>query len=170
MTKGQSPSIVYIGCSDSRVAADTLFGKGPGSIFMHRNVANTIPEDDLETATVIQYAIEGLGIRDIVVSGHTYCGGIDAVLQNYDGLGQPIKRWLSPVNDIYQENKSYIDGLSDPYLKNRALSQLNVLNVVRKINNMESVVNARNNSIPINVYALLYLVENGTFVDLEASS
>ncbi|OMJ20828.1 Carbonic anhydrase [Smittium culicis] len=136
---------------------------------MHRNVANTVPANDTETSTVLQYAINNLGVKDIVISGHTYCGGINAVLSGYDRLDRELKRWLAPVNEIYLKNKQTIDLISDPLAKSRKLAELNVLSVAKIVSELHPVLEARSRDIPINIHTLLYELDKGTFFNLNTS-
>ncbi|OMJ07893.1 Carbonic anhydrase [Smittium culicis] len=163
---GQNPSIIYIGCSDSRVAIDIITESSEGTIFAHRNIANSVTHDDIDTLAVLQYAVEDLKIKDIVIDGHTYCGGIKAVLSGYDELTGPLSTWLAPIKQLYDENKDTIDGITDPYLKSRTLSEMNVGRVVDLVNGLDIVVNARNEGHAVNVHGWLFLMEKGLFVDL----
>ncbi|OMJ26314.1 Carbonic anhydrase [Smittium culicis] len=163
---GQNPAIVYIGCSDSRVAIDIITESTEGTIFAHRNIANSVTLDDVDTLAVLQYAIEDLKIEDVVIDGHTYCGGIKAVLSGYEELTGPLSTWLAPIKELYDENKATIDSMTDPYLKSRTLSELNVRRVVDLVNGLDLVVHARKEGQAVNVHGWLFLMEKGEFIDL----
>ncbi|OMJ21835.1 Carbonic anhydrase 2 [Smittium culicis] len=164
--KGQNPSIVYIGCSDSRVATDLVTGSHPGEIFTHRNIANSVTINDNDTLAVLQYAIEHLKIKDIVVSGHTYCGGIGAVINGFEELGGALEDWLTPIKTMYDDNKKFFDKIKDPYQKSRALTEMNVERVVNLVNDLDFIKDARKSGQVVRIHGLIYLMETGRFVDL----
>ncbi|OLY81455.1 Carbonic anhydrase [Smittium mucronatum] len=166
LTLGQNPSIIYIGCSDSRVSIDVITESRPGDIFEHRNIANSVTLDDVDTLAVLQYAVEDLYIKDIVISGHTYCGGIKAVLSGYDSLTGALSEWLAPIKQLYDDNSATIDGISDSYLKARTLTEMNVNRVVNLVNGLDIVTGARNNGQTVNVHGWIFLMESGLFHDL----
>ncbi|MFZ2429907.1 MAG: carbonic anhydrase, partial [Lutibacter sp.] len=99
LSSGQSPEILYIGCSDSRVSAEELMGVQPGEVFVHRNIANMVPNTDLNVMSVINYAVTHLKVKHLVICGHYYCGGVKAAMQSEDlGLLNP---WLRNIRDVY---------------------------------------------------------------------
>ncbi|OMJ21172.1 Carbonic anhydrase [Smittium culicis] len=163
---GQSPSIVYVGCSDSRVAIDIITESSEGTIFAHRNIANSVTLDDTDTLAVLQYAVEDLKVQEIVIDGHTYCGGINAVLHDYEELTGPLSTWLAPIKKLYDDNKATIDSITEPYLKSRTLSEMNVKRVVDLVNGLDLVVNARNKGQTVNVHGWIFLMEKGIFQNL----
>ncbi len=120
----QSPEILWIGCSDSRVPADRITGTQPGEIFVHRNVANLVVHTDLNFLSVLQYAVEVIKVKHIIVCGHHNCGGIRAALQN-QSLGL-IDKWLWNIKNVYQQNKDVINDLATEDEKVDLLTELNV--------------------------------------------
>ncbi|MEN8765347.1 MAG: carbonic anhydrase [Wenyingzhuangia sp.] len=133
LSKGQSPEILYIGCSDSRVAAEELMGLGPGEVFVHRNIANMVPNTDLSALSVIDYALTHLKVNHIVVCGHYYCGGVKAAMQPNDlGILNP---WLRNIRDVYRTHQEELDAIEDEDEKYNRLIELNVqeqcINVIK---------------------------------------
>lgn len=121
---GQNPDFLYIGCADSRVPANVIMGIDPGGVFVHRNVANLVVNTDLNGQAVIQYAVEHLHVRHIVVCGHYGCGGVKAALQPED-LGL-LNGWLREIRDVYRLHREELDAIDDPDARYRRLVELNV--------------------------------------------
>ena len=124
LARGQKPSILYIGCSDSRVAAEEMLGAGPGDLLVHRNIANLIPNNDHSSNAVINFAIHDLGVKSIVVCGHYGCGGVLAAMQSND-LGS-LTSWLQNIRDVYRLHSSELDAIEDEEIRYRRLVELNV--------------------------------------------
>lgn len=132
LSQGQSPEILYIGCSDSRVTAEELMGVLPGEVFVHRNIANMVSYD-LNTLSVIQYAVEFLHVKHVVVCGHYYCGGVKAAMEPRDlGLLNP---WLRTIRDVYRLHRIELDAITDEEARYKRLVELNVeeqcINVIK---------------------------------------
>ncbi len=125
MALGQNPELLYIGCSDSRVTAEELMGAQPGEVFVHRNVANLVVGTDSNLNAVIQYAVEQLKVKHIVVCGHYECGGVKAAMSPGD-LGQ-LNSWLQSVRDVYRIHKTELDSISDTSQRYDRLVELNVI-------------------------------------------
>jgi carbonic anhydrase len=124
LAEGQNPEILYIGCSDSRVTAEEMTGIRPGEMFVHRNVANLVPNNDNSSASVIEYAVEHLDVRHIVVCGHYYCGGVKAAMQSADlGILNP---WLRNIRDVYRLHKKTLNAIADETERYHKLVELNV--------------------------------------------
>ncbi len=133
LSKGQSPEILYIGCSDSRVTAEELMGISPGEAFVHRNIANMVPNTDLNVMSVIDYAVLHLKVNHVVVCGHYYCGGVKAAMQSQDlGILNP---WLRNIRDVYRTHKNELATITDEEEKYKRLVELNVqeqcINVIK---------------------------------------
>ncbi len=133
LSKGQTPDILYIGCSDSRVTAEEMTGVSPGQMFVHRNVANVIPNNDLNSSAVIEYAVKYLKVKQIMVCGHYYCGGVKAAMESADlGILNP---WLRNIRDVYRLHKEELNAIKDEQKKYNRLVELNVqeqcLNVIK---------------------------------------
>jgi carbonic anhydrase len=124
LARGQTPSILYIGCSDSRVAAEEMMGAGPGDLFVHRNIANLVPNNDHSSNTVISFAIQNLRVKSIVVCGHYGCGGVLAAMQSSD-LGN-LTSWLQNIRDVYRLHSAELDLIENEELRLRRLVELNV--------------------------------------------
>jgi carbonic anhydrase len=124
LSKGQDPEFLYIGCSDSRVTAEELMGAEPGDVFVHRNIANVVANTDLNVMSVINYAVDYLEVKHIVVCGHYYCGGVLAAMQSKDlGILNP---WLRNIRDVYRLHKDELNSIADEEMKYRRLVELNV--------------------------------------------
>lgn len=124
LSEGQNPEILYIGCSDSRVSAEEMTGVAPGQMFVHRNIANLIPNNDNNSASVIEYAVAFLNVKQIVVCGHYFCGGVKAAMQAADlGILNP---WLRNIRDVYRLHKDELNVITDETEKYNRLTELNV--------------------------------------------
>lgn len=129
----QHPRILYIGCSDSRVSAEELMGLAPGAVFVHRNIANMVPNTDLSVMSVIKYAVNILKVQDVVVCGHYKCGGVKAAMEHADlGLLNP---WLRNIRDVYRMHQHKLNKIGDDEKRFRKLVELNVqeqcINVIK---------------------------------------
>ncbi|MBN3582831.1 carbonic anhydrase [Algoriphagus aestuarii] len=133
LSKGQSPEILYIGCSDSRVSAEEMTGSAPGEMFVHRNIANLVPNNDNSSASVLEYAIKYLKVRHVVICGHYFCGGVKAAMQANDlGILNP---WLRNIRDVYRTHKVELNAIEDEESRYKRLVELNVqeqcINVIK---------------------------------------
>ncbi len=133
LAEGQHPEYLYIGCSDSRVTAEDLMGLQPGEVFIHRNVANLVISTDNNVNAVVQYAVEYLKVKHIIVCGHYECGGVKAALHPSD-MGQ-LNSWLQTLRDVYRYHQQELDSLPDPKARFDRLVELNVreqcINIVK---------------------------------------
>jgi carbonic anhydrase len=124
LSKGQSPSMLYIGCSDSRVTAEEMMGVNPGEVFVHRNIANLVNNVDLNVMSVINYGVRHLKVKHVVVCGHYYCGGVKAAMQAQDlGILNP---WLRGIRDVYRLHKDELNNISNEDDRYNRLIELNV--------------------------------------------
>lgn len=124
LSEGQSPEILYIGCSDSRVTAEEMTGIKPGQMFVHRNIANLVPNNDNSSASVIEYAVKYLHVKHIVVCGHYFCGGVKAAMQAADlGILNP---WLRTIRDVYRLHKKELNAIEGETERYNRLVELNV--------------------------------------------
>lgn len=127
----QKPEFLWIGCADSRVPADQVTDTKPGEIFVHRNVANLVVHTDINMLSVLQYAVEVLQVKHIIVCGHYGCGGIKAAMTNKDyGL---INKWLRNIKDVYWKHEQELGGISDEHLRFDRLVELNVLEQTKNL-------------------------------------
>lgn len=164
LAQDQQPDFLYIGCSDSRVPANEIMGLGPGEVFVHRNVANLVDNSDMNVQAVIQYAVEYLKVKYIVVCGHYGCGGIKAAMHPTDmGL---LSCWLHDVTDVYRMHYEELSAITDQEQRYRRLVELNVeeqcLNVVKAAYVQKSF---QENKL-IGVYGWVYDLHDGKLVDL----
>lgn len=164
LAKGQSPQILYIGCSDSRVTAEEVMGLGPGEVFVHRNIANMVPNTDINAQSVINYAVAHLKVNHVVVCGHYNCGGVKAAMQSEDlGLLNP---WLRNVRDVYRLHKEELDAIEEENAKYNRLVELNVqeqcVNVI-KTADVQKAVKDRD----ITVHGWVMDLHSGKLIDLK---
>ncbi|WP_338645567.1 carbonic anhydrase [Flavobacterium sp. KS-LB2] len=161
--KGQSPEFLYIGCSDSRVSAEELMGLEPGDVFVHRNIANMVPNTDLNSMSVINYAVTSLKVNHIVVCGHYGCGGVFAAMQQADlGILNP---WLRNIRDVYRIHIKELDSITDEGEKYKRLVELNVqeqcINVIKT-----AEVQRANRQRNLKVYGWVFDIHTGKLIDL----
>jgi carbonic anhydrase len=164
LSKGQSPEILYIGCSDSRVTAEELMGVQPGDVFVHRNIANMVPNADLNVMSVINFAVTHLKVNHVVVCGHYYCGGVKAAMQSADlGILNP---WLRNIRDVYRLHKKELDSISNEETKYKRLVELNVqeqcVNVI-KTSDVQKAVKTRR----LTVHGWVFDIQSGSLIDLK---
>jgi carbonic anhydrase len=164
LSKGQNPSILYVGCSDSRVTAEELMGISPGDAFIHRNIANMVPNNDLSAMSVIDYAVVHLKVDHVVVCGHYYCGGVKAAMESRDlGILNP---WLRNIRDVYRFHQEELDDITDEDLKYKRLVELNVqeqcINVIKT-----AEVQRAHLSRGITVHGWVFDVHTGKLIDLK---
>ena len=161
----QRPEYLWIGCSDSRVPANEIVDMLPGEIFVHRNIANLVVHTDLNCLSVIQYAVEVLRVKHIIVCGHYGCGGIVTALEEGDhGL---IDNWLQNVKDVYRYHRTRIDGLESKQEKQDLLCELNVIEQVINLANTTVVQAAWRGGQKLTVHGWIYSIANGILKDLD---
>ena len=166
LSQQQSPEYLWIGCSDSRVPANELLGMLPGEIFVHRNIANQVIHTDLNCLSVIQYAVEILKVKHIIVCGHYGCGGVAASLDdNQHGL---IDNWLRHISDVHRFHKDELAKLTGNDLTNR-LCELNVVEQVANVANTTTLINAWDTKQEISIHGFVYNLKDGILKDLEVS-
>ncbi len=161
----QKPEYLWIGCSDSRVPANEIVGLRPGELFVHRNIANVVPHSDLNCLAVIQFAVEVLNVRHIIVAGHYGCGGVKAAMGNKDH-GQ-IDNWLAHIKDIYFQNYQEIMDIDDPEARTNRLCELNVATQVRNVAKTSIVQNAWRIGKELQVHGWICNIKTGTLHDLK---
>jgi len=131
LSKGQDPSFLCIGCSDSRLPINVLTQAGPGELFVHRNIANQVSLSDTNVLSVLEYGVEALKVGHIIVCGHQGCGGIEAAISG-DAAGS-LGSWVAPIRDIYLAHRDKIDGLDSMQDKTDYLAELNVIAQVKNL-------------------------------------
>jgi carbonic anhydrase len=160
----QAPQYMWIGCADSRVPANELLGLLPGELFVHRNVANVVVHTDLNCLSVIQYAVDVLGVTDIIVCGHYGCGGVIAALA-HRRLGL-IDNWLRHIQDVMRRHESLLTAQPDDTARARVLCELNVIEQVANVCQTTMVQAAWDRGHPLSVRGWIYDVADGLLADL----
>ena len=163
----QAPSYLWIGCSDSRVPANEIVGLDPGELFVHRNVANLAPPQDANFLSVLQFAVEVLKVRHVIVCGHYGCGGVRAAL-SYERHGL-IDHWLTPVRSLSWRCEHELSLISDPEARVNDLCERNVIEQVRQITANPFVRDAWRKKQPLEVHGWIYSIQDGLLRDLEVS-
>ncbi len=164
LARDQTPSILYVGCSDSRVTAEEMLGAGPGDLFVHRNIANLVPNNDHNSNTVINFAIQNLKVRNIVVCGHYGCGGIQAAMQSTD-LGN-LNPWLQNIRDVYRLHADELDAIQGENLRYRRLVELNVREQCINLLKVVEVQHAYNNA-NLTIVGWVFDIATGRIADLQ---
>lgn len=164
LAEGQNPEILYIGCSDSRVTAEDMTGVKPGQMFVHRNIANLVPNNDHNSSSVIEFAVTHLKVRHIVVCGHYFCGGIKAAMQP-DDLGE-LNPWLRNIRDVYRLHKDELHAIEDEEEKYKRLVELNVREQCLNIIQMPTVQRHFKNRRTQAVHGWVFDVRSGELIDL----
>jgi carbonic anhydrase len=168
LAKRQSPEYLWIGCSDSRVPANEIVGLAPGDVFVHRNVANVVVHTDLNCLSVLQYAVEILGVRHVIVCGHDGCGGVKAALDgSRHGL---IDNWLRHVVDVAEKHEDVLTGIADSDARFNRLCELNVIEQVANVCETTIVTDAWARGQELTVHGLVYGLEDGLLRDLGVSA
>ena len=164
----QSPEYLWIGCSDSRVPANQIIGLAPGEVFVHRNVANVVVHTDLNALSVIQYAVDALRVKHILIVGHYGCGGVKAALNN-NRLGL-IDNWLRHVQDVRDRHDSLLETIEDPAEKLNRMCELNVMQQVVNVCQTTVVREAWERGQQVKVHGWCYDLSDGLIRDLKVSS
>lgn len=164
LARQQRPEFLWIGCSDSRVPANEVVGLLPGELFVHRNVANMVVATDMNLLSVLQYAVDVLSVREIIVCGHYGCGGVRAAL-GQAALGQLIDNWLRALKALYHQNRERFAGLAEEHAVD-LLCELNVQRQVRNVCHTPIVQNAWRRGQPLAVHGWIYGLDNGLLKDL----
>ncbi len=168
LADGQQPRYLFIGCSDSRVPASGITGTGPGEMFVHRNIANLVVHSDMNLLSVLQYAVEVLGVQDILVCGHYGCGGVAAAASNRQyGL---IDNWLVNIRDVVRLHEMELLRIPDEKQRLRRLVELNVMEQVRNLAKTNIIQNALRSEKPPRLHGLVYDIADGVLKDLAVST
>jgi len=165
LSNQQAPEFLWIGCSDSRVPANQIVGLDPGEMFVHRNVANLVIHTDLNCLSVIQFAVEVLKVKHIIVCGHYSCGGVATALENSEnGL---IDNWLRHIQDIIITNQNELNSVEDSKKRKDRLAELNVINQVFNVCRTTIVRDAWKRNQPLAVHGWIYSLKDGLLKDLD---
>jgi carbonic anhydrase len=163
----QNPEYLWIGCSDSRVPANQIVGLAPGEIFVHRNVANMVVHTDFNCLTVLQYAIEILKVKHVMVVGHYGCGGVAAAYENADnGM---IDNWLRNIKDVQHKFSKQLEDIEDKDLRLELLCELNVMTQVSHVCHTTIAQNAWQREQPLSVHGWVYSLRDGLLKDLDCT-
>ncbi|TQV88770.1 carbonate dehydratase [Aliikangiella coralliicola] len=168
LAKQQNPDYLWIGCSDSRVPANTIVGLQPGEVFVHRNIANQVNHSDLNILSVLEYAVNVLKVTDIILCGHYGCGGVKAALEHSEhGL---VDNWLRSIKDIYRINHKQFDQVNNESEQVDLLCELNAIEQVRNICRTPVVQRAWLSGQKLSVHGVIYGIENGVLKDLDVTT
>ncbi len=165
LAKGQNPEFLYIGCSDSRVTAEDLMGVQPGEVFVHRNIANQVIATDNNVNAVVQYAVEHLKVKHIIVCGHYECGGVKAALNPSD-MGQ-LNSWLQTLRDVYRFHRKELDAIDDTQKRFDRLVELNVREQCINIIKIDHVQRAWYKTGYPKIHGWVFDVKTGKLIDLK---
>jgi carbonic anhydrase len=167
LSKGQKPEFFLIGCSDSRVSPDLITGADPGVLFIHRNIANLAVHTDLNFLSALQYAVEVLQVKHVVVKGHYYCGGVRAALaDDYYGL---IDNWLMNIRDVIRLHQDELNSITDEEQRFRRLVELNVIEQVKNVHGTSVMQKAIRKGSGPQVHGWVYDLHEGLLKDLKVS-
>ena len=163
----QSPQYLWIGCSDSRVPANQIIGLAPGEVFVHRNIANVVVHTDLNCLSVIQFAVDILKVRHIILCGHYGCSGVHAAMTKHRiGLSD---NWLRHVQDVATKHGDELDEVADEERRHRRLCELNAREQVENIAKCTAVQEAWERGQPLEVHGWIYDLKDGLIHDLNVS-
>ena len=162
---GQKPDYLWIGCSDSRVPANEVTGTQSGEIFVHRNIANVVIHTDFNVMSVLDYAVNVLKVKHIIVCGHYGCGGVRAALTN--NMYGFVDSWLRHIKDVYHLHQSELNAIMDEDKRADRLTELNVIEQVRNLAQTKIVQNAWHNKQALQLHAWVYGLNNGLITELK---
>ena len=165
LSEQQNPDYLWIGCADSRVPANEIVGLKPGELFVHRNVANAVVHTDLNCLSVIQYAVDVLKVKHIIVTGHYGCGGVIAAMSNAR-LGL-IDNWLRHIKDIQHKHQEQLREIDDLELRQDRLCELNVIEQVMNVSQISIVQDAWLRGQELQLHSWIYRVSDGRLRDLK---
>lgn len=168
LSSGQSPPVLWIGCSDSRVPANQITNTLPGDIFVHRNIANVVVHTDMNMLSVLDYSVNVLKVKHVIVCGHYGCGGVNAALGNKQvGI---IDNWLRNIRDVYRMHEREMQTIKDPEQKSNRLVELNAIEGAANVIHTSIVQNAWANGQELSVHAWVYSLKTGLIKDLKVTS
>lgn len=163
----QSPEYLWIGCADSRVPANEIVGLDPGELFVHRNVANLAPPQDANYLSVLQFAVDVLKVKHILVVGHYGCGGVVAAVDGQRrGL---VDHWLHPIREVHAAHRGELEALGDDHARHDRLCELNVIRQVRNVASDVFVRDAWLRGQPISVHGWVYSLSDGLVKDMDVT-
>src|SRR5690242_10704848 len=167
LERQQAPHYLWIGCSDSRVPANTIVGLDPGELFVHRNVANLASPQDANYLSVLQFAVDVIKVKHILVVGHYGCGGVSAAV---DGRRRGlVDHWLHPIRDVAREHQNELEAISGERERLNRLCELNVIRQVRNVATDVFVQDAWARGQPLFVHGWIYSIADGLVKDLDVT-
>ena len=167
LSKGQSPQVLWIGCSDSRVPANEITRTQPGEIFVHRNIANMVVHSDMNLLSVLDYAVNILKVRHVIVCGHYGCGGVKAAMANEQfGL---VDNWLRYIKDVYRIHSAELEAIKDQEARFDRFVELNVIEQVLDLTKTSIVQNSWRDRMEPHVHGWVYSLRTGIIKDLKVS-
>lgn len=167
LAQGQQPPLLWIGCADSRVPANEIIGAQPGEVFVHRNIANMVVHSDMNMLSVLDYAVNVLKVKDIIVCGHYGCGGVKTAMGNASvGL---IDNWLRHIKDSYRFNKTELDAIEDENERFNRFVEINAMEQVLNLAKTSIVQNAWANGQELHLHGWVYGIGSGLVNDLEVT-
>jgi len=164
LAKGQQPPLLWIGCSDSRVPANEIIGAKPGEVFVHRNIANLVVHTDMNMLSVLDYSVNVLKVKHVIVCGHYGCGGVKAAMGN-DSIGI-IDNWIRHIKDVYRLHDKYLDAISDETERFNAFVEINVKEQVFDLAKTSIVQAAWKNGQELSLHGWVYGLNSGFVTDL----
>jgi carbonic anhydrase len=168
LANGQKPPVLWIGCADSRVPANQITNTAPGEIFVHRNIANMVIHSDMNMLSVLDYAVNVLKVKHVIVTGHYGCGGVNAAMGNNQfGL---IDNWLRHIKDVYRLHADELDAIADETERSNRLVELNVIENVNNLCKTSIVQNAWMNGQELAVHGWVYSLSTGLINDMKVST
>ncbi|SCW85723.1 carbonate dehydratase [Mucilaginibacter sp. NFR10] len=168
LANGQKPPILWIGCADSRVPANQITNTAPGEIFVHRNIANMVIHSDMNMLSVLDYAVNVLKVKHVIVTGHYGCGGVNAAMSNNQfGL---IDNWLRHIKDVYRLHADELDAIENETERSNRLVELNVIENVNNLCKTSIVQNAWKNGQELAVHGWVYSLSTGLINDMKVST
>lgn len=166
LSLGQKPDYLWIGCSDSRVPANEVTSTESGEMFVHRNIANMVVHTDFNLMSVLEYAVNVLGVKHIIVCGHYGCGGVRAAMTNKTyGL---VDKWLRHIKDVYNKHYSELDGIADLDKRSDRLTELNVISQVQHLAETKIVQKAWHEGKQLQIHGWVYGLNSGLVTELKA--
>lgn len=164
LSKGQNPPLLWIGCSDSRVPANEIIGAKPGEVFVHRNIANMVIHSDMNMLSVLDYAVNVLKVKHVIVCGHYGCGGVKAAMGN-SSIGI-IDNWIRHIKDIYRLHHTYLDSIINEEQRFNAFVEINVKEQVFDLAKTSIVQAAWRNGQDLSLHGWVYGLNSGYVTDL----
>ncbi len=165
LAQGQNPKILWIGCSDSRIPANEITNTQPGDIFVHRNIANIVVPDDPNLLSVIQYAVESLGIENIIICGHSGCGGVKASM-DVDKITPPLKDWLTPLVDTFIDHRHELSSFSNIDEQVMHLVKLNVIKQAELLSKIPFVKKRWELGLPLTIHGWVFDISQGRLEEI----